>query len=102
MHPQIAAAQQQIREICRRFHVERLELVGSAAAGTHGPGRSDFDFLVELDLSREPRAFDAYFGLKEALEKLLAARVDLVMRSGLKNPYFRASIEQHRQPIYGA
>jgi predicted nucleotidyltransferase len=102
MHPQVAAAREQIRELCRRFHVERLDLVGSAAAGTHEPGRSDFDFLVEFDFSREPRAFDAYFGLKEALEKLLASRVDLVMRSGLKNPYVRASIERQRQPVYGA
>ena len=102
MHPRVAATQQQIRELCRRFHVKRLELFGSAATGVHDPARSDFDFLVEFDLSRDVRAFDAYFGLKEALEKILGARVDLVMPSGLRNPYVRASVEQQRQPIYGS
>lgn len=102
MHPRIAAVEQQLRDLCRRFHVKRLDLFGSAAAGTHDPARSDFDFLVEFDLSHEVRAFDAYFGLKEALEGVLGARVDLVMPSGLRNPYLRASVERQRQPIYGA
>jgi predicted nucleotidyltransferase len=102
MHPRIAAVEQQLRELCRRFNVKRLDLFGSAVAGGHDPARSDFDFLVEFDLSRDVRAFDAYFGLKEALESVLGARVDLVMPSGLRNPYVRASIEQHRQPIYGS
>ena len=101
MHPRIAATQQQIRELCRRFHVTRLELFGSAATGVHDPARSDFDFLVEFDLSRDVRAFDAYFGLKEALRKSLAP-MDLVMPSGLRNPYVRASVEQQLQPIYGS
>ena len=57
---------------------------------------------MEFDLSNEIRAFDAYFGLKEALERVLGARVDLVMPSGLRNPYLRASVERQRQPIYGA
>ena len=102
MHPRIAAVEQQLRELCQRFHVKRLDLFGSAAAGAHDPARSDFDFLVEFDLSREIRAFDAYFGLKEALEGVLGARVDLVMPTGLRNPYLRASVERQRQPIYGA
>lgn len=102
MHPRIAAAEQQLRELCRRFNVKRLDLFGSAVTGTHDPARSDFDFLVEFDLPRNARAFDAYFGLKEALERILGARVDLVMPSGLRNPYVRASIERQRQPIYGS
>jgi hypothetical protein len=102
MHPRIAAAEQQLRELCRRFNVKRLDLFGSAATGSHDPVRSDFDFLVEFDLPRNTRAFDAYFGLKEALERILGARVDLVMPSGLRNPYLRTSIEQQRQPIYGS
>lgn len=101
MHPGIAARKQQILEICQRFHVKRLELFGSAAAGAHEPGRSDFDFLVEFDFPRNVRAFDTYFGFKEALEKVLGGRVDLVMPSGLRNPYFRASVERQLQPIYG-
>ena len=102
MHPRITAVEQQLRELCRRFNVKRLDVFGSAAVGAHDPARSDFDFLVEFDLSREARAFDAYFGLKEALERILGARVDLVMASGLRNPYLRASVERQRQPIYGS
>jgi predicted nucleotidyltransferase len=99
MHPQIAAAQQQIREICRRFHVERLELVGSAATGTHEPGRAISTSWSSSTFARTLRV-RRYFDSRKRSKR--AAPVDLVMRSGLKNPYFRASIEQHRLPIYGA
>jgi len=48
MHPSIAAKRPKIVEICRRFHVRRLEVFGSAARGDDfDPACSDADFLVE-------------------------------------------------------
>jgi len=101
MHTAISDNQERIREICRRFHVKRLEAFGSSSTGAFDAERSDFDFMVEFDLGQGMRAFDAYFGLKEALEELLGRHVDLVMPSALRNPYFRASVERQLQPIYG-
>ncbi len=102
MHPLIAEKQPEIEVLCRRFGVTRLELFGSAIGLDHAGEDSDFDFLVDFDLSGEVKALDAYFGLKEELQALLGRRVDLVMPSALRNPYFRAEVERQRQPLYGA
>jgi len=102
MHPLIVRKQAEIASHCRRFGVTRLELFGSATNADFAEERSDFDFLVEFDLSGEVKALDAYFGMKEGLEALLERPVDLVMPSAIKNPYFRAEVERQRQPVYGA
>ena len=34
--------------LCRRFHVKRLEIFGSAVTGRFDPSRSDLDFLVDF------------------------------------------------------
>ena len=101
MHPLIAEKQPEIESLCRRFSVTRLELFGSATSDDYAE-ESDFDFLVDFDLSGEVKALDAYFGLKEGLQALLGCRVDLVMPSALRNPYFRAEVDRQRQPLYGA
>jgi len=98
----IAALEAEIADLCRRYHVRRLELFGSAAAGGFDPGRSDVDFLVEFDPGHRRDAFDSYFGLKEGLEALLGRPVDLVVDKAVRNPYVRASIERSREPVYGA
>ena len=39
-----------IAELCRRFHVNRLEVFGSAARGSDfDPARSDVDLLVSYE-----------------------------------------------------
>jgi predicted nucleotidyltransferase len=89
--------------LCRRFHVRRLDLFGSAARGDFDPERSDIDFLVEFDREHaEALAFETYFGLKAALEALLGRPVDLVEPSAVRNPYLKASIEGSREPVFEA
>ena len=44
----IALHREELRDLCRRFHVRRLEVFGSAARGDFDPARSDIDFLVEF------------------------------------------------------
>jgi hypothetical protein len=101
MLPLIEAQKQRIGELCRRFHVRRLEVFGSAArGGDFDPRRSDVDFLVEFDAGYRADAFDDYFDLKEGLESLLGRSVDLVVDRAIRNPYFRASVERSRQPVY--
>jgi len=90
-----------IAAVCKRFGVRRLSVFGSAVTGDFSPGRSDVDFLVEFDTDLDSR-FDAYFGLKDELERILGRRIDLVMPKSLDNPYFAASVERSRQEIYAA
>jgi len=48
MHPEVEKHLPRVRELCRRHHVMRLELFGSAATPNFHPGQSDLDFLVEF------------------------------------------------------
>jgi uncharacterized protein len=45
----IQLRREELRALCRRFHVLRLDVFGSAARGDFDPERSDVDFLVEFD-----------------------------------------------------
>jgi uncharacterized protein len=102
MHPIVAEKRQEIEDLCRRYHVRRLELFGSATGGRFNPAQSDVDFLVQFD-PLEGRAYlDAYFGLLVALESLFGRHVDLLSNPTIRNPYLRESIEQSRQLIYAA
>ena len=92
----------ELASLCRRLHVRRLELFGSAARDDFDPTSSDLDFLVEFDSSGGGRALDNYFDLKEALEHLFGRRVDLVMPDAVRNPYVRADIENSRKLLYAA
>lgn len=98
MHPEVQSHQSELRELCRRHGVRRLELFGSAASERDAIG--DVDFLVEFD-DLDPDAYaDAYFGLLEALERLLGRSVDLVMTSAITNPYFLSRIARERTVVY--
>ena len=62
---QIKFHREELQALCRRFHVRRLDLFGSAARGDFDPVRSDIDFLVEFDRRhREALSFNTYFGFK--------------------------------------
>lgn len=90
----------EIKALCRRAPVRRLDLFGSAARADFDPATSDVDLLVELD-ELEPSAYAAaYFGLKEALERLLGRPVDLVTPTALANPYFRERVLAERALLY--
>ena len=68
MIDEIALRRDELRAVCRRFHVRRLDLFGSAARGDFDPERSDVDFLVEFDRAHpDAQSLNTYIGLKEAL-----------------------------------
>lgn len=102
MQPFIKAHRAELAELCRRFHVLRLEVFGSATRLDFDPARSDVDFLVEFEPESPLKAMDQYFGLKEALEALLLREVDLVEASAVKNPYLRAGMDLSRETVYAA
>jgi predicted nucleotidyltransferase len=103
MIDEIARRREELRALCRRFHVRRLDLFGSAARGDFDPDRSDVDFLVEFDRTHpDALSLRTYFGLKEALERLLGRPVDLVEPGAVRNPYLKASIEGSREPVFAA
>ena len=96
----IASHAAQLRELCERFGVQRLEVFGSAATGRFDPARSDLDFLVEYedDPSRDP--YETFFGLLEGLESLFGRKVDLVNARRIENPYFLRRVNEQRRVVY--
>ena len=89
-------------DACRRFGVVRLDLFGSAASGEFDRTSSDVDLLVVIEPPAGMSRFEAYFGLKEALESILGLPVDLVTPNALSNPYFAQAVERTREPLYAA
>jgi predicted nucleotidyltransferase len=93
--------QQELTSLCRRYHVRRLELFGSAAAGAFDSATSDLDFLVEFEELDLPAFADAYFGLQESLASLYKRPVDLVIHAAVHTPV-SCSIERNRVLLYAA
>ena len=91
----------ELRALCRRFHVQRLDLFGSTARGDFDPEHSDIDLQVESDCEH-PEAFNAYFDFKEVLQALLGCLADLAEPGAVRNPYLEASTDASREPIFEA
>jgi predicted nucleotidyltransferase len=92
----------EITELCRRYHVQRLDLAGSAATGKFREADSDLDFVVQFQPFPEGYVghFDMYFDLKFALEELFGRSVDLIEFGAIKNPYFLESIVESKEALY--
>ena len=103
MIPLIEDNRAAIEALCRRFHVERLEVFGSAAEGDFDPQRSDVDFLVEFRAGQDLGPWlSHYFEFKSDLERLLGRTVDLVMPKAMRNPYFIREVNRTRRVLYAA
>ena len=66
----------------------RLDLFGSAVREDFDPARSDLDFVVVFNYLAPAAYADAFFSLKEGLERLFVRSVDLVVERSIRNPYF--------------
>jgi uncharacterized protein len=103
MFADIALHHEKLRALCRRFHVRRLDVFGSAARSDFDPARSDIDFLVEFAAREDDPAH--FLDFKQALEGLLARRVDLVDRKAIeasRNYIRKRHILTGAEPIYAA
>ena len=72
MHPIVASGRHEVAALCRGRGVKRLDLFGSATRDDVDEARSDLDFLVEFAGVPQGHSLEAYFGLKDALEAMLA------------------------------
>ncbi len=90
----------QLAKLCRRFHVRRLDVFGSATGPRFDPATSDLDFLVTFAALEPAEYADAFFGLRDALQSFFHRDVDLVTESAFANPYFREQVEAERQTLF--
>jgi len=96
----ILAKREEIAELCRKHHVRRLSVFGSAARDDFDPATSDVDLRVEFDKASIDRYADNYFELEEALETLLQRKVDILSSPEIRNVYFRRAVESSQVTLY--
>ena len=91
-----------IIEICRQVHVRRLWVFGSILTPMFNDD-SDVDLCVDFDWDNIPLLESAnnFFGFQDAMAGLLNRKIDIVDDSSIKNPYFRAEVNEKRKMIYG-
>lgn len=89
-------------DFCQRWHVAELALFGSVLREDFHAD-SDIDVLISFDTIGDERwnLFDL-IKMQQELEALFQRRVDLVEKSGLRNPYRRGEILNTCQTIYGS
>jgi predicted nucleotidyltransferase len=89
-----------ISKLCRLYKVKTLYAFGSVLTDKFDKD-SDVDLIVDFrEIPVEDYA-DNYFDLKFSLQDILKRPIDLLEEQAIKNPYFRQSIEQKKQLIYG-
>lgn len=89
----------EIAAFCRRHHIRRLAVFGSALRGDFRPD-SDVDLLVEFEPEHTPGLI-RLGALEEELGRLLGRRADLVTAKALSR-YFRDHVLASAEPVYGS
>ncbi len=89
---------QQLREFCRKHHIRKLALFGSALRADFSPA-SDMDILVEFEPGHVPGL--AFFDIQAELTELLGVPVDLNTPQFL-SAAFRDEVVATAEVVYDA
>ncbi len=89
-----------INQLCSNHKVSQLYAFGSVLTNNF-TNESDIDLLVNFEPIDISQYADNYFDFKFSLQKILNRPIDLLEDKAIKNPYFRQSINEKRQLIYG-
>lgn len=89
-----------IKTLCKTHKVKSLYAFGSVLTKEFN-SESDIDLIVEFQPLDVLDYADNYYDLKFSLENILKRPIDLLEDKAIKNPYFRKTINQSKQLIYG-
>lgn len=89
-----------IIKLCHHHKVKSLYAFGSILTDRFN-NESDIDLIVDFSNIAVEDYADNYFDFKFSLQDILKRPIDLLEEKAIKNPYFRQSINQQRQLIYG-
>lgn len=92
--------QPEIVRLCEIHKVKKLYAFGSVITEIFN-GNSDVDLIVEFETINLEEYADNYFNFKFSLQDILKRPVDLLEDQAIKNPYFRKSVDEKRQLVYG-
>jgi len=100
--PVLDGKAEKLIELCRKFHVKRLEIFGSATTGAFRAESSDLDFVVDFGDQPLGPWGRLFLDFAESLEALFGRHVDLITPQSIQNPYFRKAVDASRRLIYEA
>ncbi len=100
MNSVISERMEDLARLCEERRVARLDVFGSAVTGDFNPETSDLDFLVTFRDPADDGELHKRFDLAHALEDLFGRKVDVIPERSITNPYFRANVEDTREPVY--
>jgi predicted nucleotidyltransferase len=89
-----------IIRLCEIHKVKSLYAFGSVLTDRFNK-ESDIDLIVDFSNIAVEEYADNYFDFKFALQDMLKRPIDLLEEKAIKNPYFRQSIHQQKQLVYG-
>jgi predicted nucleotidyltransferase len=89
-----------IVKLCETHKVKSLYAFGSVLTD-HFNSESDIDLIVDFANMDVEDYADNYFDLKFSLQEILKRPIDLLEEKAIKNPYFKQSVNQQRQLVYG-
>lgn len=94
----VTIPQERIAEFCRRHHIKKLAIFGSALRADFRDD-SDIDVLVEFDPDHIPGL--AFFAMQDELSEILGRKVDLNTPQCLSK-YFREKVMKEAVAHYAA
>ncbi len=96
MNKNLIIPKDKITDFCRRHHIRKLAVFGSALRGDFAPD-SDVDVLVEFQKGQEPGF--AFFDMEAELSELIGRKVDL-HTPGFLSRYFRDKVLREAEVQY--
>lgn len=98
---QLEISYPKLRDLCRRYHVKKLSVFGSAARGELKPD-GDVDLMVEFEPGRAPSLWESDDMASDFSALFGRRRVDLVPPGVMRNPYRRKTIARDLKVLYEA
>jgi len=98
--PKINIPKDKIEDFCKKWKIAEFSIFGSALREDFSL-KSDVDVLICFEPDIPWSLFD-WIDMIEELQGILGREVDLVEKSGLRNPFRRREILNSRQVIYAA
>ena len=95
--PGVHFPNKEIKRFCRKHHIRKLSLFGSALREDFGP-ESDVDLLVEFDPEHIPGLI-RLAGMEIELSEIVGRKVDMRTLEDL-SPYFRREVLDAAQVRY--
>ena len=96
MHKDLIIPKDKIADFCRKHHISRLCVFGSALRSDFAAD-SDVDILVEFEKGSEPGF--AFFDMQDELSELIGRKVDL-NTPGFLSRYFRDTVCKEAEVQY--